>query len=158
MNTSTLNRLIHAARKLDMTCKWVPQDNPCYAHVTPEMQRQLWYDLREATRSFVPPTPREHVYQVIDKERAYQDAQYPENEAHPKLPPSDELRLIQTIINQAHEQWYKTRDRVIDGIKVNPSDLHMLRKIAACAIRCLEHFGAPDRPEWVKVANPPPKV
>jgi hypothetical protein len=79
---------------------------------------------------------------VISQERQYQDDKWPQN---PPLPPSDELRLIRIICEQADKNWYTTQDRIVDGTKVNPADLDAMRKIAAVAVRCMETWGVEHR-------------
>ena len=92
---------------------------------------------------------RQEVYAVIDTEREYQDRIWPDqipSEQEPiQLSPSDELRLIGILIDQANGKWVTTRDDVVNGIKVNPNDLAFIRKIAATAVRCMETWGAPVR-------------
>lgn len=100
---------------------------------------------------------RAEVYKAIDAERIYQDQAYPESggvlpgEAETKtlvnlaLPPSDELRLIRAYLHQADMAWLRSPDDQTTGMKVNPSDLHVIRKIAAIAVRCMENHGIVDR-------------
>jgi len=85
---------------------------------------------------------REDVYKLIDGERNHQDSKWPQN---PKLPPSDEIRLVKVIANLADSEWYTTQDEIIDGIKVNPADLVAARKIAAVCVRLMENYTTPPR-------------
>jgi hypothetical protein len=85
---------------------------------------------------------RNEVYKVIDAERDYQDKKWPPT---PPLPPSDYIRLIQIILDQANAKWYVTTDDIVDGTKVNPADLDAMRKIAASAVRCMETWGVVER-------------
>lgn len=89
-------------------------------------------------------TSREVVMLAIDVERQYQQSKWSEQESVP-LPPSDEIRLIQHLINEATNKWYVTKDSIVDGHKVNPADLDAMRKIAACAVRCMENWGVMHR-------------
>ncbi len=89
-------------------------------------------------------TGREKVYEIINDERLYQDNKWPQN---PPLPPSDEIRLIRTILAFTDTEWYRTQDKIIEGAKVNPADLDAMRKIAAIAVRCMETWGAIERPK-----------
>lgn len=100
---------------------------------------------------------RTEVYRAIDAERGYQDKWHPEiagvlpGEAKDKLPlnlplpPSDELRLIRAYLHQADMAWMRDPDDQTTGVKVNPSDLLVIRKIAAVAVRCMENHGIVDR-------------
>ena len=85
---------------------------------------------------------RNEVYKVIDAERDYQDKKWP---ATPPLPPSDFIRLIRVILDQADAKWYTTRDNIVGGTKINPADLDAMRKIAASAVRCMETWGVVER-------------
>jgi hypothetical protein len=91
---------------------------------------------------------RQEVYTVIDAERAYQDHIWPDQipgQPEIQLSPSDELRLIGILIDQANGKWVTTRDDIVGGVKVNSNDLEFVRKIAATAVRCMETWGAPVR-------------
>lgn len=78
----------------------------------------------------------------VSREREYQEKKWPNN----PLSPSDALRVIRCLIEQADAKWYTTPDRLVDGVKVNDVDLHALRKIAATAVHALERWGVTDRP------------
>lgn len=78
----------------------------------------------------------------VSRERDYQEKKWPNN----PLSPSDALRVVRCLIEQADAKWYTTPDHLVDGVKVNDVDLHALRKIAATAVHALERWGALDRP------------
>lgn len=86
---------------------------------------------------------RNEVYALIDSERAYQDAKWPQGS--PPLSPSDEIRLIRKVLADADAGWYATPDEIHNGHRINASDLEMIRKIAGIATRCLETWGGTPR-------------
>lgn len=94
---------------------------------------------------------RAEVYHIIDQERAHQQQKW-DNGRIP-LPPSDEMRLIQTLLARTNESWYNTDDDQSSGCKVNPADLAAMRQIAAIAVRCMENHGAVERGAPVEVAS-----
>ena len=76
---------------------------------------------------------REKVFRVIDNERIHQEKLRP----HRNHPVAHELLLLNRYITQANEEW---SDNVGDE-----SALHVIRKIASIAVRCMETNGAPYR-------------
>jgi len=94
----------------------------------------------------LPLLTRDEANALIDTERDYQDRKWPDRHSgQPHLPPSDFLRLIRHIAQQADAAWYVTQDEIVDGIKVNPADMEAMRKIAACAKRAIELYGCEPR-------------
>ena len=84
---------------------------------------------------------------VINTERDYQDSKWPEDgKSKPHMSPSEFLRLIEKIATDADGPWYTSADPVVNGARCCPSDMVALRKIAACAQRAIELYGAPLRP------------
>jgi hypothetical protein len=86
---------------------------------------------------------RRVVYETIDQEREYQNKKW--DEGRLPLPPSDEVRLIRTLLAQTDEKWYVTDDDQTSGVKVNSADLDFMRKVAAIAVRCMENHGIVER-------------
>jgi hypothetical protein len=85
----------------------------------------------------------EKIIEVILAERSYQDKAWPKG----KLPmsPSDELRLIRRYLEIADQEWHKTPDNESTGTRVNPSDLDVIRRIAAICFRCMQNHGVVER-------------
>lgn len=72
---------------------------------------------------------RKEVYEAINKERDYQDSRHPKDE-----PISAELVIMHIYLEQALDAWtYKEDAR------------HLIRKVVALGIRCLENHGCPDK-------------
>ena len=78
---------------------------------------------------------RSDVYKAIDTERDYQDSLNGR-----KLESGEEILLIQEYVERARLEW-------TEDFNENPDSpyLHMVRKIAGIAVRCLENYGAPLR-------------
>ncbi len=92
----------------------------------------------------------EQVLEAVLKERLKQDLYYPQDAA--PMPPSDEMRLIQYLVTRANEQWYRTQDAFVDGVKINSADQVALIKIAAVCFRALTRHGLPlDQDNYLKV-------
>lgn len=72
---------------------------------------------------------RKEVYELIDKERGYQDSRHPKDE-----PISAELILMNTYLGQALDAWAFKED-----------SRHLIRKVVALGVRCLENHGCPER-------------
>jgi len=71
---------------------------------------------------------REEVYELINKERDFQDSRHKKDEEI-----SAELILMHIYLEQALEAWtYKEDAR------------HQIRKIVALGVRCLENHGCPE--------------
>lgn len=78
---------------------------------------------------------RQEVYDCIDGERDYQDSLNSR-----RLESGEEILLIQEYADRARLSW-------TENFTENPNSeyLHMVRKIAGIAVRCLEHHGVPQR-------------
>lgn len=74
---------------------------------------------------------RQDVYDAISGERDYQDKL---NDRW--ISPGEELLLLQEYVDRARTAW--TKDF---GKTTNPEYLHVVRKIAGIAVRCMEHHG-----------------
>jgi hypothetical protein len=81
---------------------------------------------------------RADVYKLIDGERAYQDAQWPENEGPQPLTIGEEILLIEEYLARARAQWAGERRPEMQAMSV-------LRKIAGIAVRAMENHGASSR-------------
>lgn len=81
---------------------------------------------------------RSEVYAVIDGEREYQEIvvgnKYGVGKIHPV---AAEILMIETYAARARVVWTDN--------KGDEAALAMVRKVAALAVRCLEHHGAPAR-------------
>jgi len=87
--------------------------------------------------------PRSEVYKAIDSERDYQDGRIAEKFGHqpdePTHPVAAEILMMESYVARARAAW-------VDNKGVEPA-LHMVRKVAGLAVRCMEHHGAPMRKE-----------
>ena len=80
---------------------------------------------------------RQHVYNIINGERDYQDKRWG-GESHDKYKSvGDFLIYIDDYVRRAKEIY--TSDTDVDAT------LHVVRKIAALAVACMEYNGAPPR-------------
>lgn len=81
---------------------------------------------------------REKVYEAIDTERAYQDTRISNKFEQPAggimWPVPAEILMMEEYIKRAREEWTNQKGDV-------PA-LHMIRKVAGLAVRCMEHHGA----------------
>lgn len=80
---------------------------------------------------------RHDVFARIQEERRYQDTL--NNEV---LSVGEELELLQNYMRTAQDAYGDTF-----GDTHEEPTMHELRKIAAIALRCMEHHGAPERNE-----------
>jgi hypothetical protein len=84
---------------------------------------------------------RDQVYAVINGERDYQDAGIGNAKRHenqpPVMTPGEYLLCMEECLQQARTRWYKP-----DG---SAQCLDSIRKVAALAVACMEHHGAPAR-------------
>lgn len=83
---------------------------------------------------------RENVYDVIDGERDYQDAQTGNAKRHedqPVMTPGEMLLCMEECLQQARQAWYKP-----DG---GAQCLPFIRKVTALGVQCMERHGAPRR-------------
>jgi len=78
---------------------------------------------------------RETVFDRMDEERAYQDKLNTDT-----MTVGEELVLMREYLNRA-QATYSTSF----GDPHEEPTMHVIRKIAALAIRCMEHHGAPER-------------
>jgi len=72
---------------------------------------------------------REEVYELINKERDYQDRRHPKDASIPA-----ELVMMQIYLTFALNDWAWKEDA-----------RHQIRKVVALGIRCLENHGCPER-------------
>lgn len=82
---------------------------------------------------------RKKVYEMIDKERDYQDSlcdkgTFRHSESDKSVPA--ELTMIKVYTDKALEDWTNNRGDI-------PA-LHQVRKIAALTVRCLENHGTEE--------------
>lgn len=83
---------------------------------------------------------RARVYDVLDGERDYQDAQMGNAKRHADMPPmtpGEHLLCMIHLMNVAVAEWYKP-----DG---GVNCLEHVRKMTAMGIQCMERYGAPPR-------------
>lgn len=87
-----------------------------------------------------PKMPREEVYKAVDTERDYQAQVISMDKSIcGTIPKSvgDYLTMLTAYINRTNETWVSTPG--------SAASLHMVRKIAAVAVKCMEQHGAPFR-------------
>jgi hypothetical protein len=84
---------------------------------------------------------RNEVYEVIDGERAYQDAGRGNAKRHenapPQLSPGECLLCMEELLADARRAWYKP-----DGATAM---LPFIRKATAVGVQLMENYGAPPR-------------
>lgn len=83
---------------------------------------------------------RSEVYNVINGERAYQDAQLgnaKRHEGQPAMTPGEFILCMEKCLADARTEWYRP-----DGDK---SCLNFIRKVTALGVQCMELHGAPPR-------------
>jgi len=84
---------------------------------------------------------RSEVYKAIDGERDYQNSRISNKFGHQpgehQHPVAAEILMMEDYIQRARKEW-------TDNKGVVPA-LHMVRKVAGLAVRCMEHHGAPER-------------
>lgn len=85
------------------------------------------------------PKFRTAVYASIDGERDYQDHMWGANEA---FAVGEHIALLQEYVNRARQEWSTEKT------KPETKTLHMIRKVAGIAVRCLERHGCPRREGW----------
>lgn len=102
--------------------------------------RREWSEEETAVRTV--PAQRAEVYDALAGERAYQDAQWPgggnATAGMVRRTVGDELMLIGEYLRRAAAEW---------AAEAAPErhTLHVVRKIAGIAYRCMEQHGAPLR-------------
>ena len=89
---------------------------------------------------------RTEVYAAIDSERDYQMQTWPTSldpgEDEPKDNPhtvGEDILLMEEYIERARKAWTEVYD------SSDMEALHMIRKVAGIAVRCMENHGAPKR-------------
>lgn len=83
---------------------------------------------------------RERVYEAIDGERDYQDAQKgnaKRHEGQPAMTPGEFILCMEKCLSDARTAWYAP-----DGGK---ACLDHVRKVTAVGVQCMELHGAPHR-------------
>jgi len=83
---------------------------------------------------------RSEVYQAVDSERDYQDAQQgnaKRHEGQPAMTPGEFILCMEKCLDDARNEWYKP-----DGGK---GCLDFVRKVSALGVQCMELHGAPKR-------------
>lgn len=84
------------------------------------------------------PATRDQVYAAIDTERAYQDALPPtRTDTQGEHSVGEHLVLLKEYVDRALKAW-------VDNPGDDPA-LHVVRKVAGIAVRCMEQHGAPKR-------------
>jgi hypothetical protein len=87
-------------------------------------------------------TTRVEVYKAIDSERDYQDNfVLPERRYYQTHTLGEFILMLNQYSAQAMEKWTHHTDAIDDF----PESLHIVRKIAGLAVRCMEQHGAPER-------------
>lgn len=83
---------------------------------------------------------RTEVYAAIDGERDHQDKVWGDGPAADPRPLSigEDILLMEEYLVRARLEWTKVGRPEIEA-------LHMIRKIAGIAVRCMENHGAPTR-------------
>ncbi len=84
---------------------------------------------------------RAEVYEAIDTEREYQLSFWPGIDGDSDNPHSigEDILLLGEYVDRARAEWTKVAD------SPDMAALHMIRKVAGIAVRCMEHNGAPKR-------------
>jgi hypothetical protein len=89
------------------------------------------------------PASRGDVYAAIDGERAYQDSLWPRTDRQDDTPTSkltigEYVLMLEDYATQARAVWRTEK-------KPEANTLHVVRKLAAIAVNCMEQHGAPRR-------------
>lgn len=91
---------------------------------------------------------RSKVYEAIDSEREYQKKTWPNSVNTIEEGPNDnphtvgeDILLMEEYIRRARFAWTEVYDTA------DMEALHMIRKVAGIAVRCMENHGAPKRGE-----------
>lgn len=77
---------------------------------------------------------RQDVFDLIDSEREYQEREWPRSQA---LPTPGEMALVRTYIRKFEDRYQMDDDAPTESAPIGA--LHVVRKIAAIAIRALEN-------------------
>ena len=84
---------------------------------------------------------RDEVYAAIDGERSYQDSLWrlePDRTEPNQLTIGEFVLMIEEYAAKARAEWIQEK-------KPEQSTLHVMRKIGAIAVNCMEQHGAPPR-------------
>ena len=84
------------------------------------------------------------VYRIIDEERQYQDILKKDRAEFP----TDGTRSIKHSVGDFSTMLQQYQNELVEAWTKNPGDepaLHVMRKIAAIAVNCMEQHGAPPR-------------
>jgi hypothetical protein len=93
-------------------------------------------------------TKRSIVYEAIDGERDYQDERWGGSGTHGVHSVTEFLTYIQDYTNEALHIESREED-------ANQKALHIVRKIAALGVACMEQHGAPNRQRPYKIVGNP---
>lgn len=88
--------------------------------------------------------PRSLVYSAIDSERDYQDLLKGDRTSNP----TDGTRSIDHTVGDFVTMMMQYQSNLVAAWTNNPGDaqaLHIMRKLAAIAVNCMEQHGAPRR-------------
>ena len=77
---------------------------------------------------------RKDVYDLIDSERDYQEAEWPTSQA---LPTPGEMVLMRSYLRKFEEEYQKDDDAPNESAPIGA--LHMIRKMGALCVRALEN-------------------
>jgi len=80
---------------------------------------------------------RDEVFKAIDDERAYQQAKWPRSEG---LSTTGEITLVRAYLRDFEETYQRENDD--PNLDVPKECLHIVRKMAAILVRCMENHGA----------------
>jgi hypothetical protein len=85
--------------------------------------------------------PRERVFEIISQEREYQEEKVIPGRRFQRNPSLGEfISLLNHYSRKAQDNWTVFSDEL-----QKPPALDIVREIAALAVRCMEHHGAPER-------------
>ena len=85
---------------------------------------------------------RDEVFKVINEERAYQQKVWPRSEA---LSTTGEITLVRSYLRDFEVVYQKENDDPNSDVPLEC--LHIVRKMAAILVRCMENHGAFGRME-----------
>lgn len=80
---------------------------------------------------------RQEVYEAVNTEREYQDKTWRQNPGH-ETSVGEAILLIEEYVARARLEWTGEPAPELQT-------LHIIRKIAGVAVRCMEQHGAPKR-------------
>jgi len=85
---------------------------------------------------------RDEVFKAIDDERAYQQKTWPRSEG---LSTTGEITLVRSYLRKFEDTYQNEPDD--PNLDVPTECLHIVRKMAAILVRCMENHGAYMRSE-----------